>query len=93
MMTKGDVKKGSVVYYARVLPTVGIYDLCELKIRTVTDNYFCGADKRDKHAYLFGYNSLNTTIFNNRADCLTKVKDAQENAPKEVNYEKEYEEY
>ena len=53
-MTKEDIQKGNIVYYTRILPGVGIYDLCELKIRTVEETYFCGSDKHDKHAYLFG---------------------------------------
>lgn len=91
-MTKEDIKKGTVVYFARILPRVGIYDLCELKIRTVEDDYFCGSDKRDKHAYLFSYNSLNKIIFIDRKECLETIHMAEKNAPK-VSSETEYEEY
>ena len=28
-MTKEDIQKGNIVYYTRILPRVGIYDLCE----------------------------------------------------------------
>lgn len=27
-----------ILYYARIIPTVGIYDVCQLTIRTVKDN-------------------------------------------------------
>lgn len=54
-MTKDDIKKGDVVYYARIMPTVGIYEVCELLVRSLYDTYFVGVDKRDKHAYLFSY--------------------------------------
>ena len=40
------------LYYARIIPKSGIYDVCELIIRTITDDYFVGIDKMDKHAYL-----------------------------------------
>ena len=35
-----DLKKKDIVYYARIVPNAGIYDLCELKIRTIEDSYF-----------------------------------------------------
>ena len=88
-MTKDDIKKGDVVYYARIMPTVGIYEVCELLVRSLYDTYFVGVDK---HAYLFSYNRINDIVFFDRKVCLQKVLKAEENAPK-VSSEKEYEEY
>ena len=51
-------KIGDVVYYARIMPTLGIYDVCELKIRTITATYFVGMDKRDKRAFLLPYSAI-----------------------------------
>ena len=85
-------KIGGIVYYARIMPTLGIYDVCELKIRTVTDTYFVGTDKRDKRAYLFSYNAVGKCIFSNRKDAVEKVITAEENSPK-VSKETYYEEY
>lgn len=31
------IENGSVVYYTRVFPNTGTYDLCELRVRTVMD--------------------------------------------------------
>ena len=85
-------KIGDVVYYARIMPTLGIYDVCELKIRTVTDTYFVGTDKRDKRAYLFSYNAVGKYIFSNRKEAVDKAIVAEENAPR-VSKETYYEEY
>ena len=41
---------------------------------------------------LFGYNSLNKTIFTDRKEALLVIHNAENNAPK-VSDEKEYEEY
>ena len=82
----------NTIYYARIMPTLGIYDVCELKIRTVTDAYFVGMDKRDKRAYLFSYNAVGKCIFSNRKDAVEKVITAEENSPK-VSKETYYEEY
>ena len=85
-------KIGDIVYYARIMPTLGIYDVCELKIRTITDTYFVGTDKRDKRAYLFSYNAVGKCIFSNRKDAVEKVITAEESSPK-VSKETYYEEY
>lgn len=85
-------KIGDIVYYARIMPTLGIYDVCELKIRTVTDTYFVGTDKRDKRAYSFSYNSIGDVVFINRKEAVQKTKLAEENALK-VSRETYYEEY
>ena len=85
-------KIGDIVYYARIMPTLGTYDVCELKIRTVTDTYFVGTDKRDKRAYLFSYNAVGKYIFSNRKDAVEKVITAEESSPK-VSKETYYEEY
>lgn len=91
-MNKSDIQKGKIVYYARILKPVGIYEVSELVIRTVEDDYFVGMNKRDKHAYLFSYNKINDVVFFDRKVCLQKVLKAEENAPK-ISSEKEYEEY
>ena len=85
-------KIGDVVYYARIMPTLGIYDACELKIRTVADTYFVGMDKRDKRVYLFSYNAVGKCIFSNRKDAVEKAIAVEENSPK-VSKETYYEEY
>ena len=85
-------KIGNTIYYARIIPTLGIYDVCELKIRTITDTYFVGTDKRDKRAYLFSYNAVGKCIFSNRKDAVDKAIMAEENSPK-VSKERYYEEY
>ena len=87
-----ELQIGDIVYYARIMPTLGIYDVCELKIRTVADTYFVGTDKRDKRAYLFSYNAVGKCIFSSRKDAVEKVITAEENNPK-VSKERYYEEY
>lgn len=85
------INKGDKLYFARIHPTTGIYDLCDLTIRTVSDTYFVGTDKKDKRAYLFGYDSLGETVFQDRKEALAVVQKA-EKEKKEVG-ETYYEEY
>ena len=83
---------GNIVYYARIMPRLGIFDVYDLKVRTVEDTYFVAIDKRDKKSYLFSYKDINNTIFQYRKDALLKVKEAEENKPK-LQSETYYEEY
>lgn len=86
------MNKRDTVYYARIFPNVGMYELDELKIRTVTDEYFVGIEKRSKQAFLFQYSDIGKIIFTNRQDALNKVKEAEKNKNKTVT-ETYYEEY
>ena len=86
------IKKDDIVYYARIMPKLDIYDVYELKVRTVEDTYFSTIDKRDKKSYLFSYNDIGKTVFLNRQEALNKTKEAEKNKPK-VSTEIYYEEY
>lgn len=87
-----EIKKSDVIYYARVMPTVGLYEIVELKVRTVTEDYIVGIDKNTKHAFMFYFDDINRTIFFDRNEALKVVKAAEKNG-KKVSDEKYYEEY
>ena len=70
-----DLKKNDIVYYTRIIPSVGIYEVCELKIRTVKDTYFVGLDERDKHACLFSEKHLDKMVFKNKKEALKVIKE------------------
>lgn len=91
---KPKLNKKDVVYHTRIFPTLGIYDLDELKVRTVEDDWFVAIEKSTRRAYLFSYDSINKTIFLDRKDALNKVKEAEANKHKyHVSTETYYEEY
>ena len=71
------IKKKQVVYWARIIPGVGIYEVYELKIRTVTDTWFVGIEKRDKQAFLLNLSEIRKTIFEERDKALQVVKEAE----------------
>lgn len=87
------LNKKDRVYYARIIPSSCIYDICELTIRTATDTYFVGIDKRDKHAYLFNKDQLNKPIFQDRKVALKVVQEAEKKNIKVISNESYYEEY
>lgn len=71
-----DIKlnKGDILFYIRFMPSVDISEICEVKIRTIENNYFVGIGNTDKRAFLFGYDELNKTIFLNRKEALDKLR-------------------
>lgn len=83
---------GSIVYHSRIVPNVGIFEICELKVRTVEDTYFVGVDKETKRAFLLPLSSVNETIFENRMDALKRVKFAEQYMNKHISEETDYEE-
>ena len=86
------VKVKDILYYARIIP-VGIFDVCQLIIRTVKEDYFVGCDKVDNHAYLFNYSDLEEVVFHDREQALNKVLAAEANNKKKISKETFYEEY
>lgn len=86
------MNNGSVVYHARVLPRTGIFEIQELKVRTVTDTYFVGVDKDTKRAHLLPLSEINESVFEDRRDALKRVKFAENNMNKHISEETYYEE-
>lgn len=87
-----NLHKGDILYYSRIIPETNIYEVCELKIRTVEEDWFVGTDKHDKHAYLLSKNDIDKIVFTDRKEALNVVMLAEEN---KTNYSLEtyYEEY
>ena len=85
--------KGNIVYYARIMPNLGIFDVYDIKIRTVAETWFSGVEKRDKKVFLFPYSAINKYVFLNRKDAVDVATNAEENNKKVISTETYYEEY
>ena len=88
-----ELTKGQKVYYARILEPVGVFEVIEVKLRTVEDMWFAGIENRTKHAYLFSNKDINKNVFFDRDEALDIVKAAEENCKKTFSKETYYEEY
>lgn len=71
---------------------VSVSYLCELRVRTVMDNWFCGVDKKDKRAYLISFNEIDENVFEDRKIALKRIHNAEQKYP-QVSGETYYEEY
>lgn len=85
------INKGDVLYWSRIVPETGIYEVNELKIRTIEDKYFVGVDKKSRQAFLFSHSALDNIIFSDREDALRQVIDAEKNKKDftEIYYEED----
>lgn len=81
------LKKKDKVYYARIIDSSNIFDVLELTIRTVHDDWFVGIEKRDKQAFLFKNTDIGTKIFLDRDNALRIVLEAEKN--RKYYYEEE----
>ena len=65
---------GDIVYFCRIVQNCDIYELIELHIRTVCDNWFVGCSTDTKQAFLFSNKNIDKNIFFNKHTALTKLK-------------------
>ena len=77
------LKIQDIVYYARIIPNVNIYEVSELRIRTAIDNWYVGVDTKDKQAIYFTENDIDSKIFLKRNNALSVVKETERNVIKE----------
>ena len=81
-----DFEKGTIVYYAQILPTGDVYEVLTLKLRTVDKEarWFVGTDVKTKAAFLFNECDIGTAVFTDRKEALEKVKEAKKNRKERV---------
>lgn len=81
-----DFEKGTIVYYAQILPTGDVYEVLTLKLRTVDkeSRWFVGTDVKTKAAFLFNECDIGIAVFTDRKEALEKVKEAKKNRKERV---------
>lgn len=90
-MMESNLKRGDKVYYARIMPNIS-YDVYELKIRTVENDWFTATEKDTKMAFLFNNTGFNKVVFKDRKIALDLVLEAEKHR-KYTSSEIYYEEY
>lgn len=70
---------GDTYYFARCLPHSNEYEVLDLKIRTITDDYFVGLDclqeKSSMQAFLFKKSMIDEEVFKHYEDAIDMVKE------------------
>ena len=65
------------MFWARTHPQTGIYEVCELTVRTVYPECFVGVDKESKRAHIISYDECDETVFDDRNLAVKVVKEAE----------------
>ena len=68
---------GDTVYWGRTHPETGIYEVCELRVRTVYPECFVGVDQDSKRAFILDYDECDATVFEDRRLAVNLVKEAE----------------
>jgi hypothetical protein len=61
-----DLQKGTLVIFARAIPKTDCYELLDLHIVTIHDDYCTGTDQKTKQTYLFTPTYAEEVLFHNR---------------------------
>ena len=78
------LKRGNKIYFARTHPSLGMYEVLDLIVRTAEDTWFSAYEKKTGRAYLFSYKDVGTLIFDNRCQALSVVREIESKSPKKV---------
>lgn len=68
---------GERIYFARAVPLCDIYDVIELNVRTVKNNWFVGVDTNTHQAFPFDTSDIGTLIFSTQKEAENIVKAAK----------------
>lgn len=69
------LEKGDIVYFARIMPKLGYYEVLELKINTKKEDYCTGTDsKTTKQMFLFSKEYAENTLFTDRKHAVEYLK-------------------
>lgn len=79
------------LYFARIHPTLAMFEVEEIKVRAITPEWFSAYNK--KQAFLFNNSSINTKVFTDRKKAVEVVKEAEKTQKIPVSEETDYEEY
>ena len=68
---------GERIFFARAVPMCDIYEVIELNVRTVKDNWFVGVDVETRQAFPFDVSDIGALIFSTQKEAENIVKAAK----------------
>lgn len=70
-----ELERGDKVYYTRIMPQLGYYEIHNLHIVTHDDEYCTGAESESKQTFIFNKNNACMYLFLQRDEALQALKD------------------
>ena len=68
---------GERIFFARAVPMCDIYEVIELNVRTVKNNWFVGVDVDTRQAFPFDVSDIGALIFSTKKEAEEVVKAAK----------------
>ena len=75
------IQKDDIIYFSHVLPKLNIYEVLEMKIRTVGVNWFVASStKNSNNVYAFTDDDINQIVFSTYQEAYEHMKQQKESA-------------
>lgn len=74
-MNDEELKIGTKLYYARIMPTLGVFDIYDMKVVALYDTYFAAQEKRDKRRFLFYYTDIQKQTRSVRTSTRKRIRE------------------
>ena len=75
------IQKDDIIYFSHVLPKLNVYEVLEMKIRTVGVNWFVASStKNSNNVYAFTDDDINQIVFQTYQEAYEHMKQQKESA-------------
>lgn len=78
-----DIQKGDTLYFARIMPRFGYYEIHNVVMVTKYDDHCTVCETKTKQSFLLLKNDINEKLYTNRDDALTYLRE-EENKNKDI---------
>ena len=72
-----DLQKGDTLYFARILPSFGYYEIHDVVIVTKYNDHCTVCELKTKQSFIFGLKNLQEQLYVDREEALTYLKNKQ----------------
>ena len=75
------IQKDHIIYFSHVLPKLNVYEVLEMKIRTVGINWFVASSTKNRNnVYAFTDDDINQIVFSTYQEAYEHMKQQKESA-------------
>ena len=75
------IQKDDIIYFSHVLPNLNIYEVLEMKIRTVGVNWFVASSTKNRNnVYAFKNKDIGKIVFQTYQEAYEHMKQQKESA-------------
>ena len=72
-----DIQKGDKLYFARIMPKFGYYEIHDVVMVTKYDDHCTVTETKTKQSFLLGMKDIESKLYSDKDKALTYLKDEQ----------------